>query len=198
MQEPNDSPRRSESVRPEPVEGLRPQRTSGGLGPRGEPNDSPRRWCYGCGDRNPEGLHIDFEIDGGNVSGRFRPRETHQGWPGLAHGGVAAAVLDEAMGWAMYAAGAWAMTARMEVKYRRPLPLGEELIVTAEVTRDRGRRLEAEAAISTLSGEMLAQASGLFLRVPAERARELDASFLGDGLRQAGDPKDDEVPSRSS
>jgi uncharacterized protein (TIGR00369 family) len=163
-----------------------------------EPPDSPRRWCFGCGDRNPEGLHIDFEIDGAHVSGRFRPRETHQGWPGLAHGGVAAAVLDEAMGWAMYAAGAWAMTARMEVKYRRPLTLGEELLVTAEVTRDRGRRLEAEAAIQTLSGETVAQASGLFLRVPEERARELDARFIGTGDRQTGDLTDDEVPSRSS
>lgn len=164
-----------------------------------EPNDSPRRWCYGCGDRNPEGLHIGFEIEGRRVEGRFRPRETHQGWPGLAHGGVAAAALDEAMGWAMYATGAWAMTARMEVKYRRPLPLGEELLVSAEVTRDRGRRLEAEANVRTLSGEVLAEAAGLFLRVPAERARELDARFLGDGAQQAGGlDREDQVPSRSS
>ena len=100
------------------------------------------------------------------------------------------------MGWAMYAAGAWAMTARMEVKYRRPLPLGEELLVSAEVTRDRGRRLEAEAEVRTASGEVLAQAYGLFLRVPEQRARELDASFLGDG--QASTPAAENIRSRSS
>src|SRR3989442_9820873 len=138
-----------------------------------EPSDSPRRWCFGCGDRNPEGLHIDFEIEGTRVGGRFRPRDTHQGWPGLAHGGVAAAVLDEAMGWAMYAAGAWAMTARMEVKYRRPLPLGEELLVSAEGTRDRGRRLEAEAEVRTATGEGRGQAAGPLLRGPEKRPREL-------------------------
>ena len=163
-----------------------------------EPADSPRRWCFGCGDRNPEGLHIDFEIEGRRASGRFRPRETHQGWPGLAHGGVAAAALDEAMGWAMYAAGAWAMTARMEVKYRRPLPLREELLVSAEVTRDRGRRLEAEAEVRTRSGEVLAQAHGLFLRVTEDRARELDASFLGGDGAQAGGLDKEDVSSRSS
>ena len=161
-----------------------------------EPEDSPRHWCYGCGDRNPEGLQIVFEVDGKRVSGRFQARETQRGWPGLAHGGIAAAALDEAMGWATWAAGALSMTARMEVKYRRPLPLGEELIVSAEVTRDRGRRLEAEAVIRTLSGETLAEASGLFLRVPAERARELDALFFGDG--QAADPETDDVRSLSS
>ncbi len=152
-----------------------------------ERDESPRHWCYGCGDRNPEGLHIEFEVDGRNVSGRFVGRAAHQGYPGVAHGGIAAAVLDEAMGWAMYAAGAWAMTARMEVKYRRPLPLGEELLVTAAVVRDRGRRLEAEAAVRTLAGDLLAHASGLFLRVPRDRARELEAFFLGQDQQQPGE-----------
>ena len=161
-----------------------------------EPEDSPRHWCYGCGDRNPEGLQIVFKVDGTRVSGRFQARETHRGWPGLAHGGIAAAALDEAMGWATWAAGALSMTARMEVKYRRPLPLGEDLIVSAEVTRNRGKRLEVDAEIRTLSGEMLAHASGLFLRVPAERARELDALFFGDG--QEADTEKEDLPSRSS
>ena len=131
-----------------------------------EPEDSPRHWCYGCGDRNPEGLHIVFEVDGRRVSGRFQPRETHRGWPDFAHGGVAAAALDE------------------------------ELVVSAEVTRDRGRRLEAEASIRTQSGETLAQASGVFIRVPAERARELEALFRGEA--QPNGLEKDDIPSRSS
>jgi acyl-coenzyme A thioesterase PaaI-like protein len=161
-----------------------------------EPEDSPRHWCYGCGDRNPEGLQIVFEVDGTRVSGRFEARETHRGWPGLAHGGIAAAALDEAMGWATWASGALSMTARMEVKYRRPLPLGEELVVSAEVTRDRGRRLEVEAVIRTLSGETLVQANGVFIRVPAERAQELEALFRGEA--QTDGLEKDDIPSRSS
>jgi acyl-coenzyme A thioesterase PaaI-like protein len=163
-----------------------------------EAEDSPRHWCYGCGDRNPEGLHIVFEVEGRRVNGRFKPRDTHRGWPDVAHGGIAAAALDEAMGWATWAAGALSMTARMEVKYRRPLPLGEELIVSAEVTRDRGRRLEVEAEIRTLSGETLVQATGLFLRVPAERAREIEARFFGGDSARAGGLDGEEIPTRSS
>ena len=144
-----------------------------------EAEDSPRRWCYGCGDRNPEGLHIDFEVKGNLVSGRFLLRKEHQGFPGVAHGGIAAAALDEAMGWAMYAGGAWAVTARMEIRYRRPLPLGEEVTVTARVVRDRGRRLEAEGRIESSSGEVLAEAKGLFLRMPEETSRQFNQSFLG-------------------
>lgn len=144
-----------------------------------EPDDSPRHWCFGCGDRNPEGLHIEFQVNGRSVTGRFTARQSHQGYPGVAHGGIAAAVLDEAMGWAMYAAGVWAMTARMQVKYRRPLPLGEELAVIAEVVRERGRWLEARAALRTLSGGLVAEADGLFVRVPRDKARQLQAFFTG-------------------
>lgn len=142
-------------------------------------DDSPRHWCFGCGDRNTEGLGIQFEVNGGRVEGRFTPRFSHQGYPGVAHGGIAAAALDEALGWAMYAAGAWAMTARMEVKYRKPVPLDEEIIVTAEVTRQRGRMIEGFAEIHSLSGQRLSEAKALFVRLPPDRARELQQFFLG-------------------
>jgi len=151
-----------------------------------EPADSPRHWCYGCGDLNPEGLRIDFQTEGRRVLGRFLARDVHQGYPGLAHGGIAAAALDEAMGWAMYAAGAWAVTARINVKYRRPILLGERLSVTAEIMRERTRTLEAEAVILADDGTILAEAKGLFFRVSPDKAAELNAFSLpaataGDG-----------------
>lgn len=143
-----------------------------------EPDDSPRHFCYGCGGRNPEGLHIAFEVEGKRVRGRFTARQTHVGFPGVAHGGIAAAVLDEAMGWAMYAAGAWAMTARMEVKYRKPLPLEREMTVTAEVTRERGRVLDAEAQLRDERGKVIVEAKGMFVRLPRDRQSEFQRFFL--------------------
>jgi hypothetical protein len=71
-------------------------------------------------------------------------------------------------------------------------------MVSAEVTRDRGRRLEAEAEVRTATGEVLAQAYGLFLRVPEKRARELDASFLGEGAPSRGAAISEDASSRSS
>jgi acyl-coenzyme A thioesterase PaaI-like protein len=143
-----------------------------------EAPDSPRRWCFGCGEANPEGLGIRFRIEGRRAIGEFETRQAHQGFPGVAHGGIAAAAMDEAMGWAMYAAGAWAMTARLEVKYRRPLPLGERLEVTAEVVRDRGRWLEAEGQLRLLGGPLLAQAKAVFMRLPPEKARQMQEFYI--------------------
>ena len=145
-----------------------------------ESDDSPRHWCFGCGKLNTEGLGIDFEVDGLKVEGRFVTRDAHQGYPGVTHGGIAAAAMDEAMGWAMYAAGAWAMTAKIEVKYRKSIPLGEELVVTAGVVRDRGRMLEAAAEIRSLAGDRLAEAKALFVRLPKDKERELQAFFTGE------------------
>ena len=146
---------------------------------QGESDDSPRHLCYGCGSRNPEGLHIHFEVEGRRVTGQFTARETHVGYPGVAHGGIAASVLDEAMGWAMYAAGAWAMTARMEVKYRKPLPLEREVTVTAEVVRERGRVLDAVAQIRGSGGAVLAEAKAMFVRIPREKQGEMERFYRG-------------------
>jgi acyl-coenzyme A thioesterase PaaI-like protein len=145
-----------------------------------EPDNSPRHRCFGCGQLNSEGLQIEFEVEGARVTGRFIARSSHQGFPGVTHGGISAAAMDEAMGWAMYAAGAWAMTARMEVKYRSPVPMGEELVVTAQVVRDRGRLLEATAELRTCSGDRLAEAKAIFVRLPEDRARELQQFFLSE------------------
>ena len=140
--------------------------------------DNSRQWCYGCGERNEEGLRITFRLEEGRAVGSFVPRTLHQGYPGLAHGGIAAAALDEAMGWAMYASGTWGMTARMEVRYRRPLHPGHPVSVRGEVTAVRGKWLEAVGEIRGSNGELLVEGNGLFARLSEERAKELEAFYV--------------------
>lgn len=139
---------------------------------------SPRDLCYGCGPANPHGLAIRFQQEGQEAVGVFVPRAEHQGFPGYVHGGVVAAALDEAMGWAVYLAGAWAITGRMEVRFRRPVPVGASLEVRAQVVESRGRRLMARARLTDVDGQVLAEAEGLFLRVSASEAERL-RSFYG-------------------
>ena len=75
------------------------------------------------------------------------------------------------------------MTARMEVRYRKPIPLGDELIVRAAVTRERGRILEGTAEVCSLDGDRLADAKAMFVRLPKDRERELQQFFLGEAAR---------------
>jgi acyl-CoA thioesterase FadM len=100
------------------------------------------------------------------------------------HGGLIALLLDEAMGWAMYADHVFAVTARMETRYRRPVALDTELVVRSSVERRRGRRIELAATLAGAEGTLLVEASALFLRMdPATEARAL-ASFAATAPRE--------------
>jgi len=91
----------------------------------------------------------------------------HQGGPGIAHGGIVGAALDEACGllatWHRFPA----VTARIAIRYRKPAPIGKPLQVTARVDADRGRRIEIAGELRD-GGELLAEADGAFLHVPLE------------------------------
>jgi acyl-coenzyme A thioesterase PaaI-like protein len=91
----------------------------------------------------------------------------HQGGPGIAHGGIVGAALDEACGllatWHRFPT----VTARFAIRFRRPAPINRPLRVTARVTSDRGRRIEITGELRD-GDELLADAEGIFLHVPLE------------------------------
>jgi len=135
-------------------------------------------YCFGCGRHNPIGFHLVFERDGaGGVVARYIPRPEDQGFPEVMHGGLLALLLDEAMGWAMYQDSVFAVTAKMELRYRRAVGLDDPLIVRARIARNRGRRIEVEATLANDAGDVLVEASALFMRMRAEEEARALASF---------------------
>jgi acyl-coenzyme A thioesterase PaaI-like protein len=136
-----------------------------------------RRYCFGCGDLNPAGLKLKFRFEGNKAVADFLPQKRYQGYPGLMHGGVTSVALDEAMGWAMYGLGVWAVTGKMEVKFRQPLPLNQKMTVSGEVIRNRGRWLEVRGEIRSEDGRLMAESYGLFMRLSEERVRELEETY---------------------
>lgn len=135
--------------------------------------------CFGCGERNPIGLRLKFFRRNGTVEAQFCPEKTHEGYVHLLHGGIVATLLDEAMSWAVIDGGHLAMTAKMEVTYRKPVPVGEPLTVMGEVTRDRRRAVEASGELLGPDGTVLASSTGLFIRVSEEQQRAWEARYLG-------------------
>ncbi|HOT02333.1 MAG TPA: PaaI family thioesterase [Acidobacteriota bacterium] len=129
------------------------------------------RFCFCCGTDNPHGLQLRIAHDEstGRVFTECALAERYQGYRGTVHGGLLATLLDELMAHAaLRVAGGHAATARMEVAFRRPVPVGEPLRVEAEADKVSGRRIQTRGWIVNSRGERLAEASALFLAVPAD------------------------------
>ena len=135
-------------------------------------------WCFACGRLNPSGLQLDFDVSKDRATARYTGLQRHQGYEGALHGGVVTALLDETMGWAIFHQGVWGVTAKLSVTFKRPVPVGEELIVSGEVVRDRGRGIETKGAVARAQdGEVLAEATALFLRMPDEQRATLERRY---------------------
>lgn len=124
--------------------------------------------CWGCGSA-PAGIRLPQpEIEGLTEYEAFLAfDERHQAGPGLVHGGLVAAALDEACGllatWYRFPA----VTARILVRYRLPVPINTELLVRARLVDERGRRLHVDASL-TDGDDVLAEARAALLHVPLE------------------------------
>ena len=120
--------------------------------------------CFACGPHNADGLHLVFERDGtaGARSEVTLPPRL-QGYRDLAQGGVVMMLLDEVMAHACRFAGERAMTAAMQMRFRRPVPLGRELVLRAHVGDRRRNVLFLEASIELRDGPVLATAEGTFV-----------------------------------
>ncbi|MEG8183392.1 PaaI family thioesterase [Nocardia terpenica] len=123
--------------------------------------------CFGCGPGNSAGLGIAFTRAQDGVVGVLTLDERHQGAPGVAHGGVVAAALDEAAGSALLPLGLPAVTAQLDVSYHAPVPIGRTLTVRSRLDERAGRKLRISAELE-LDGSVVARARVLFIEVQAE------------------------------
>ncbi|HEY3396435.1 MAG TPA: PaaI family thioesterase [Armatimonadota bacterium] len=123
-------------------------------------------WCFACGTENPHGLHLTgFREEAGDLVLDLTLERCHQGWQGIAHGGLVATVLDETMTTLLYARGQDAVTAELTVRYHRPVPTGAPLQARARQVAQRGRVVQIESELRDAQGERLASAQGKFMLV---------------------------------
>lgn len=120
--------------------------------------------CFACGPKNPIGLKLDFELKDDVVETKFTPQEVHQGFTGIMHGGLISTLLDEVMANVLYLQEIKAVTAKMEVKFRKPIKIGRELTTTGWIERKKRRTIDTAAKIINQDGEKVAEAEAVFMR----------------------------------
>ena len=141
------------------------------------------RHCFVCGVENPQGLHIKFYTTApGEVSADICLPEMYQGYPGITHGGIIAAMLDEAAGRTHMGNGdapRFMFTARLQINYRKNVPTGVPLRLVARAGETKRRTATATSAILDADGNVLADADALMVNVPDDLVGGVDLDALG-------------------
>ena len=135
--------------------------------------------CFACGPRNPYGLQLVFRQEGDEVVTEFTADARYQGFPGVLHGGIVATLLDETLERVSTLEGRWLMTGRLEVRYRRAVPVERPLRIAARAVDSRARMLVASATMTLVDqpGVVVAEAQGTFLPLPPDIQTQVSARY---------------------
>ncbi|HSL45170.1 MAG TPA: PaaI family thioesterase [Anaerolineales bacterium] len=143
------------------------------------------RYCFICGLENPVGLHLHiYETAPGEVESTYIAPEHFQGYPGVLHGGIVAAIIDEISGRAHMGSDPmdprFMFTARLEVKYRKNVPTDRLLKIVGKAGKSRSRAAEAWAGIyDAETDELLAEGHTLLIDVPSDQFDKSRLNELG-------------------
>lgn len=157
------------------------------------------KMCFVCGEKNDFGLHANFyETDANELVALIKPSDQHQGYPGRMHGGIAASILDETIARSICNGKneqLWGVTLELKTRFRKPVPLGQELKVVGRVTSERSRSFEGTGEIVLPNGEIAVSAEGKYLKVDINRISD---EPLGDDdwffVDSPDDPGEIEIP----
>jgi acyl-coenzyme A thioesterase PaaI-like protein len=110
-----------------------------------------------------------YSGDDGCVYAEYTPRDEHQSYPGIMHGGLITAMLDELIGRTAIASDLWCMTGELTVRFKKPVPIGAVLKLKGEITKKTGRILEGRGEIRLPDGTLAVQATGTYIKIPDDQ-----------------------------
>jgi uncharacterized protein (TIGR00369 family) len=133
------------------------------------------RSCFICGRENPFGLKARWVSDRRTheVRTQLVIPEHFNGYPGVVHGGIVTAILDEAMARSLLVEGGFddlLVTAKLEVVFRRPTPTDTPVTAIAKLVRRAGTRAIAEAELRLADGTVTARAEATMAKPPPDVA----------------------------
>ena len=130
--------------------------------------DSTANKCFVCGPGNPIGLNVRFRLDGDICRAEFTPRDEHVGYDGVTHGGIVFSLLDDVMANYIFLRGERCYTARADVRYRQPLPVGTPIRLEGRQTKRRGRLAVLEGRLIRIDDDsVVAESTASFMVEPA-------------------------------
>ncbi len=138
--------------------------------------------CFVCGRKNRLGLYMTFYDNGENeVCAEYTVAEDYQGYPGVVHGGVVAAMLDETVARVSMIGDPhhFMMSVKLEVKYRHPVPTQTPLKIVGRIVKLRGRLGKAVGEIILPDGTVAAESNMTLADLPDDLLSQTNLEALG-------------------
>ncbi len=132
--------------------------------------------CFVCGDNNRHGLKARFFFDGDKAFSEVVADESFEGYRGVYHGGIIAALLDEVMIKAILARNIIAVTVEMTVRYHAPVAIGDRLTFTGRITGSRRHVYFTEGDVTDSNGTVCASATGKYVEARGDFKQTLESS----------------------
>jgi uncharacterized protein (TIGR00369 family) len=130
--------------------------------------------CFVCGKENPIGLNITFKTDKDKVYASFKPDDRYIGYKDRVHGGIAASLLDEIMGWSCsVVTKKLYYTAELTIRYKRSIPSDSELFAEAYMSKEQHGMCFASAVLKDNNGNVLVTAKGKYFPLNEEAEKEV-------------------------
>ncbi len=129
---------------------------------------SDNHYCFICGSDNPVGFKtpIDVNAKTRSASCTVTVAPEFQGWAGMVHGGIIAALLDEVCAYAGMTVAKTVVTGELKTRYRKPVPIAQQITATAHVVSQVRRTVLVEAQL-TSQGDVLASAEAKMIVMPS-------------------------------
>ncbi|MEO0293166.1 MAG: PaaI family thioesterase [candidate division WOR-3 bacterium] len=161
---------------------------------RKQPNS---KMCFVCGLLNNLGLKANFyELENKKLVGIFKPKEEHQGYPERLHGGIITAIIDETIGRTIFMNSkedVWFLTLEINVNFKKPVPLNEEIRTIAWLTKETSRTYEGQGKIVLSNGKVAAVGYGKYMKIPIQKIANFDYQEDWKVTFKKEDPKEIEI-----
>lgn len=131
------------------------------------------RMCFVCGLQNPIGLKLAFyqDAEAEQVRAEITVPDEYQGYPGVVHGGIVSAILDEVAGRAILlrrSAEDLMATLRLTIRFRHPTPTETPLTAVGWVERMGGMGARVAGEIRVPDGTVTAECEAVLADVPEQ------------------------------
>ena len=140
------------------------------------------RHCFACGLENNYGLKLRFfNTAPGEVTVNYTVPEQFQGYPGIVHGGITTAILDEITGRAQLGddPNRLMFTAKLEIRFRKNVPVGKPLRIVGRIEKSKKSMASSVGMVYGPNGDLLVEAKALLVPLPEDGLIDENLEALG-------------------